>query len=365
MSPLHCTLLLVAIGVILPISGCSKPLETTYATARGESINGISTFIELLKNSNHSVDLWPGISPQMQWKYETLIVFHASFGEVPEKVLRDTRDLMLIGDIETLIFVVRDSDMAVDYWRQISDQKERSASEVEDALTSYRQLRADFGMKVKNEFSKKADNWYGLKRTDRTSDLFEKPIHCETFEGPVTVTARWSLNRRLETSEAATTIWSSGDDPLLTMEDTEFGTIFVVGSATPFLNGGLVDPGNRQLTSEFLQLIPSSDRVALATSSNWVDLSRPEAPSLLTFMKVHPNGWVFGQGIAALLMFCWWKYPIFGRPKQTVSMESARFGRHVEALGKLLWRTRDVDYARGRIREWHASQKSPSNRDGN
>ena len=54
----------------------------------------------------------------------------------------------------------------------------------------------------------------------------------------------------------------------------------------------------------------------------------------------------------ALLMFCWWKLPIFGRPRVNVDTEDQRFGRHVEALGKLLQRTGDSTFARLAIRDW-------------
>lgn len=354
--------LAAAIGIMLFNSGCSATLETDYATPRGQSINGIATFIDILKSSGRRVDPWPGVSPQMKREYETLIVFHSDFGPLPEKLFRDTRDFMLGGTIKTLILVVRDSDAAVDYWRQISASTDLSSKDVEEASTSYRQIRAELASKTMPEFSKKVETWYGLKRVDRSSDSFEKPIQCESSQGRMTITARWPLNRRLDPSEEATILWSSGDDPLLAIEKTAFGNIVVVGSATPFLNGGLVDPGNRQLAGELSNLIPASDRVAVAASSNWIDLSQSESPSVLVFLKVHPNGWVFGQGTAALLIFCWWKYPIFGRPRQTVSVETARFGRHVDALGKLLRRTQDVHYARQRIRDWHGTQKSHSDR---
>jgi hypothetical protein len=59
-----------------------------------------------------------------------------------------------------------------------------------------------------------------------------------------------------------------------------------------------------------------------------------------------------------MIIFCWWKLPIFGRPRNAVSTESVRFGRHVEALGSLLQRTRDASFARQAIRDWHRGEKS-------
>ena len=137
----------------------------------------------------------------------------------------------------------------------------------------------------------------------------------------------------------------------------------VLGSATPLLDGGLVDAGNRRLATEFIRQIPQTGRIAVALSSHWLDDSDLESPSVWKFMKVHPNGWVFCQATIALLLFCWWRFPIFGRPRRTIGTPTARFGRHVDALGNLLRRSGDVEFAKRRIRDWHGSQKTRSDTD--
>ena len=341
-------------------SGCTPTLETRYAASRGASINGINCFLTLLRQSGRKVTVLPGLMEGMEWEYQTVIVFQSEFDELSEKSRRDLQRLISTGLIRTFIIIVRDSDAALDYWRQMQDRSDLSPSAIADVSQLYEMFRADFLSQAKIEFPPGPGKWFGLKRIDRTADTPVKTIEQHCDEGLLTVQSRWPLNRRLEPGDSAVVVWRSGDDPLFTVEETTMARVMVLGSATPLLNGGLVDPGNRRLAVEFLRWIPEGDRVAVAVSSQLFDEqeSNAKSPQIWNFVKVHPNGFVFGQGIFALLMFCWWKFPIFGRPRRIVSHETARFGRHVDAFGKLLRKTRDVTFAKQRIRDWNRVQKS-------
>ena len=341
-------------------SGCTPTLETRYAASRGASINGINSFLTLLRQSGHKVTVLPGLMEGMEWEYQTVIVFQSEFDELSEKSRADLQRLISSGLIRTFVMIVRDSDAALDYWRQMQDRSDLSPSVIADNRESYETFRTEFLSQAKAEFPPASGKWYGLKQIDRSTDLPVKTIEQDCDEGLLTVQARWPLNRRLEPGDSAVVVWRSGDDPLFTVEETLMARVMVLGSATPLLNGGLVDPGNRQLAVEFLGWIPEGDRVAIAVSSRLFEEQESNAknPQIWNFVKVHPNGFVFGQGIFALLMFCWWKFPIFGRPRRIVSHETARFGRHVDAFGKLLRKTRDVTFAKQRIRDWNRVQKS-------
>ena len=349
------------LGLVLP--GCTARLESRYADHRGASINGVASFIDILRQSGRKVDVWPGVSPRMEMEYNTVIVFQSNYEQLPEKLCLEIQDLMNGGTVNKLVLVVRDSDVAVDYWRQIRDRSESSPKDIVEAGRSYDASLALFAANSQSEFDAKTGTWYGLKRVDRAADQITKSIECHSESGSFSVDARWPFNRRLEPPDSAEILWHSGDDPLLTLEETASGVVIVLGSATPLLNGGLVDAGNRRLAAEFVRWIPKSDRVAVAVSSRWIDDSDLDSPSMVQFLKVHPNGWVFGQAIVALLLFCWWKFPIFGRPRRTTRSETARFGRHVEALGNLLRRSGNVKFAQQRIRDWHGTQKPRSDSD--
>ncbi|MBM4076870.1 MAG: DUF4350 domain-containing protein [Planctomycetes bacterium] len=343
-------------------AGCTPRLDTQYASPTGKSINGINTFVDYLKKEGRKVDVWPVLSPKMSTKYGTIVVLLSSYDRIDEKETRDLKELLERGTVHQLMIVVRDSDLAIDYWSQIGKLPELSKSEKEDVDSEYNKERTSFTSDSNHEFDAVQGTWYGLKKVDRSKETPIRTIDCSNEDGRVGTSfeVRWPLERRLESKPEARAIWKSGSDSLLTIEETRGKKVFVLASATPLLNGGLVDPGNRRLAEEFSKLIPETDRVAVSTSSVWHDGSAIESPDILKFMMVHPNGWVFGQSILALLLFCWWKFPIFGRPRQTQNQETARFGRHVEALGILLHRTHDLEFARKRIRDWLGHQKSKS-----
>lgn len=357
----HTGLATVVLAVSMLVSGCAPSLESRYADSRGTSINGVSAFVEILRKSGHQVDVWSAISPQMQYRYQTLIVFDSTFDRMSAKLSNNLEVMMIDGTLGSLMLVVRDSDAAVDYWRQMRDRSDSSEKDREAADKSFRSQAALFELAARPEFDSETGTWYGLKQVDRSADPVLRTIECGSIEGPFTVEARWPLHRRLEPTRSADVIWKSGDDPLLTYSEGEVFDTYVLGSATPLLNGGLVDPGNRRLAIEFAKFVPKNGRVAVALSTRWREDGESESPGILQFLKVHPNGWVFGQGVLALLLFCWSRYPIFGRPRESNSVETARFGRHVEALGNLLRRTRDTNYARQRIRDWLGLPSSPPN----
>lgn len=213
-----------------------------------------------------------------------------------------------------------------------------------------------------------------------------------------TVRARWPLRRRLVPGAHGRVRWRSGDDPLLvetvaavmpvgyqisvdefsedeaTMPDgsPRQGTIqmsdgsavpydrtFELASAMPLLNGGLVDPGNRRLAEEFVALLPADATVLVVGSSTLAMAADDRAieGSMVRLFGVPPLPWLVLQAVVALGLFCWWKAPIFGRPRSTPPSHVQDFGHHVAALASLLARCgggtlTGAQVARQRIDEW-------------
>ena len=122
-------------GVLLAISvaGCQPELKTEYATSRTASINGISTFIELMKQDDRRVDVWPFVTSRLADRYDTLVVFHTTFGPLNPDTKRELRELLSYGTIDRLILVLRDSDAAIDYWDQVSERKDLKQEDIQEA----------------------------------------------------------------------------------------------------------------------------------------------------------------------------------------------------------------------------------------
>src|SRR5262249_36728741 len=83
-----------------------------------------------------------------------------------------------------------------------------------------------------------------------------------------------------------------------------------------------------------------------------------DEPGLLRLLRSQPNPWIVGHVLAALAAYCWFRFPIFGRPKTIESHEPRRFGRHVESLGDLLARTGNLSFAIERLGKFQTRTKS-------
>jgi hypothetical protein len=63
------------------------------------------------------------------------------------------------------------------------------------------------------------------------------------------------------------------------------------------------------------------------------------------------------------LVYCFCIYPIFGRPKTIPDNTPSEFVQHVDALGELLQRTRDQQYAQRRLEYYHMiTRRDPDTR---
>ena len=83
----NCVRFLVMAGLFIFVTGCGKTLETQYATPLGESINGASGFIELVKSQGHRTQLWRSVSPRIKHEFDVLVMFHNSYEKIPKETM--------------------------------------------------------------------------------------------------------------------------------------------------------------------------------------------------------------------------------------------------------------------------------------
>ena len=85
-------------------------------------------------------------------------------------------------------------------------------------------------------------------------------------------------------------------------------------------------------------------------------------PTPLDLLKVWPlNAMLLHLAVLGIVV-CLARSPIFGRPRELPAESPADFGKHVAALGKLLARTRDRNYAQARIAQYRQVAERRSGR---
>jgi len=340
-------LLLAACG------GCEREIDTAYAAVHGDSVNGIAAFVQLLRDTGHTVTARQRLPAEIDADVTTLVVFDHSFTGLEP----DTGDLFMnfasSQPDRTLLLVLRDSDCVVDYLRAVlarDDLSERRRSRATSLLADAEDV-IDFHTSAPRTVTEPFSDGLKVIRRDRLTELIEVRVRAGGSMPGREIPARWELRRRLEPAAGSRTLWSSAGEPLLIRKRTGSATLLVLASAAPILNGGLVDPGNRLLAEALVARLPTDGKLLLAgsaeiagggggsggdgSSGDGGNGDEADEPSPWRLLTVQPLPWVAAQALAAMALFCWCTAPIFGRPRQSSPTHAQDFGHHVAALASL------------------------------
>lgn len=343
--------------------GCGARLETRYAALRGDSINGLSAFIQTLRHSGLKVDTFPFATPDLGDTHECIFIFENDLGAIDQKTFDFWRKIARGFRVSTIVWVARNGDASLEFWNALLKRDRLNDKQKALATAEKQQSQSERSIELSTTFSVSKGILYGLENPGRkeSEELTEVKIKGQEER---TIQARWPLLRRFLPRSDVETLWSAQGEPLLVEEEIEGTRFLVLASAIPLLNASLADEGNRELCEQLIDSIRVDQRVAVIPTSHWVGDGDSKGgkkggpQSMLDFLKVQPFPWIAAQLLLALVLFCWWKFPILGRPLVAGSRELQRFGRHVEALGELLRKARGRAFALGRIREWQRVRKT-------
>jgi hypothetical protein len=366
---------LVALAALA--GGCAPEVDVSYGDVRGPSINGVSAFVQLLRDSGRTVTARGMLPARAHGRYDAVILFVSSDDWSPliAELVADPGPL-------TLLLAFHDGDAAGGYFRDLANRADLAPDVREEARRRLRSWESMVETQASTGRAATPPGTAAIEPCERqaAADAIDVEVRGASSQKRSSVRARWRLHRRLVPASEATVLWKTAVEPLLA--ETQLGAdtalplellhelgaersngpsdlealdaadgepvmtgprdrVLELVSATPLLNGGLVDPGNRALAEDLVARLPPAARV-LVVGSSLVDQSQGEdggEPSMLRLLSVPPLPWVAVQVVVALGLFCWWKSPIFGRPRRTPASLTQDFGHHVDALGTLLGRS--------------------------
>jgi hypothetical protein len=155
---------------------------------------------------------------------------------------------------------------------------------------------------------------------------------------------------------------SSEGDPLIMRQQMGSGQIFVVTNGSFLLNLPLVNHEHRKLASRLVDQVTPGDRVVFLESSYGGPPIFQKEPSTsksgLEIFEIWPFNYIFAHFAALGLIYCFFRWPIFGIPRRLSHHDPADFSQHVTAVGSLLERSHDTAYATNRIQEYRESVRS-------
>lgn len=353
--------------LLLPcLAGCEGDPDTTYGTVRGDSLNGVSAFVQVLRDSGRTTATRRGLGERMIGRHDVAVVI-ADTAPAPNDESREflVRFLAAPGD-QTLVYVVRNSDAAIDYWRAVVAFPGLAADKMQTAQANLADTERLLAVRAGSPLAAGSEPLaYGLAAR---SEPLTVPVEVRLGRAAATVSANWPRFRRLDPPAQARPVWTAEGEPVLVEQvvttpatwnddpdaEPDSDRTLILASAAPLLNGGLVDPGNRRLAGELAALLPAACRVIVVGSTR-VQTAQEEREAqggMWRLLTVQPNPWVAAQGLLAMVLFCWWRAPIFGRPRRETVGRPQDFSHHVTALAALLRRARDESFVQRRLDAW-------------
>jgi hypothetical protein len=348
---------LLFLPLFLLFTGCSRDLDTVYGQRQGpnasNSVNGTAVLGDMFEKAGHHVFSWRSLSPRLQKRADCIVWFPDDF-KPPSKEVRKWLDDWLTEDADrTLIYVGRDFDAAPWYWEHISTNVPA------EQQTRVRELRS----RADNRFSSDRDrlpktedcDWFAIDSTKplrKPKTLEGKPAWLDGIDAKRTDI---ELRSRVAPPKTAETLLRSGDDVLVSRETKDQSARIVVANGSFLLNLPLVNHEHRKLAAKLIAEVGAPGKtVVFLESDHDGPTIRDDDPTAaaatgMEIFNVWPTNWILLQLAIVGVIFCFSRWPIFGRPKACEPADRSDFRRHVDALAELLERSQDRAYAMERI----------------
>jgi hypothetical protein len=354
----------------LLLSGCRGELETKYGVPSGESVNGFLSFIDMLRQRGCRVRVERALSKKLEKDVDVLVVFHHDFGPISAAARKRLEGLLSGGKPKQVFLVLRDWDNGLTAWDRIIERTpaDTPALDRDEQLKRQDRLRSQFNVDSSQPVTVNEAQWYSLtpmpkESTRYLTDLTDRDALMAN-DPPAKGGLRLPVRRRFAPAWSFRRRWWSGSDCIMASRDESGRALHIIANGSFLLNGGMVHRENRKLTHAIVRMIADSKpsatakplNVTIVASANDIpdrdrDSSRESGGRFRVF-SVYPSPVIIGHLVAALLVFCWHRFPLFGRARSEEVRDVQRFGRHVEALGDLLAGTRDSNDALARVRRW-------------
>jgi hypothetical protein len=160
--------------------------------------------------------------------------------------------------------------------------------------------------------------------------------------------------REHRTAAEVETLLAAGDVPLawrLERPDWEGSQLIVVTNGSFLLNVPLVNREHRKLAGKLVEDVGPAGRVVVLESGPGGPPIDPPArgSALARLFGAWPLNVILLHLALLGIIFCFARWPIFGRPSVPPGEATSDFGKHVTAVSELLRRTHDRRYAQSKL----------------
>lgn len=365
-------ILLIAIGALLGRRR-DEQLPTAYGRRRGSeagrSVNGTAVLAEMFRRQGNRVTTMTRFSPKLE-QFDVVVWFPDDFKPPSQERRQYLEDWLANGSGRTVVYVGRDYDASISYWQRMAPAA--PPAQADEALRRGAEARSAWEAARSRMPEKEYAGWFTVRRD-------EKPRKVDSLSGPwsegidpqktnIQIEGRLTIPSLLDSQPSQgepdagdfESLLASGPDALVTRihDDKWVGEqIIVVANGSFLLNYALVNHEHRKLAAKLVEECGSDRKVVFIESGpEGPPILKKEPtggfPTALALLKVWPLNAILLHLSVLGIVLCLARSPIFGRPRELPADSPADFGKHVAALGQLLARTKDRNYAQARLLQY-------------
>lgn len=350
-------------------AGCQDGVDSTYGRRSGipggDSVNGTAVLARLAQSAGHSVSTTSHLSPRLFEKADAIVWAPDDF-RPPSAAVRAWFERWLAAmPGRTLIYIGRDFDATPGYWRAV-----RGSVAAEDGPEADRRLAESESNYLAERQTMPANEdcgWFICQGNTNHRQVRAVAGAPEWLDGLDARQLEIELNGRLVPPPTAEVLLKSTNDVLVSRQAIGRGQLIVVANGSFVLNVPLVNREHRRLADRLVGTIgPPRKHVYFLESGRGGPPIAQNDPSTrhqhsFAMLGRWPHNIVYLHLAAMGLVFCYSRWPIFGRARRLEPPPLSDFGRHIAAMGALLERTRDNAYALDRVAHY---QQSPRHEPG-
>ncbi len=299
----------------------------------------------MFSNAGHDVHWRSVIVSSDMESVDTVVWFPNDFAVPNTKVRRWFDKWLTERSGRTLIYVGRDFDAAPLYWRKMLPRAEASQRDLYLAELQRATLLASHAPKL--DADQQECLWFKIEpgeahAMDEPGGPWRTGIDIAKLE--------LELRAQLVPRKPFRALLTSDADVLVAQRSigrAPASHMLIVANGSFLLNLPLVNHEHRKLAGRLISAVGNPGRVVfLESESGGPPVDPPGgASSLWAVFGAWPLNAVLLHFAVLGVIFCFARWPIFGRPQAAAEEPASDFGRHVQAFGELLHRSRDRSYA--------------------
>ncbi|NLX53587.1 MAG: hypothetical protein GXY58_00560 [Planctomycetaceae bacterium] len=375
----------LAIILLAAGAGCRDPeqLETAYGHQRGtagRSVNGTSVLATLFEEADCQVSTWRRLASDLQ-QCDVIVWAPDDFGPPGTEVQQYFEQWLRSPTRKTLVYIGRDYNAEPHYWQAVS-----AGAPAAERIEIMRRLARATAQHEQDRLAMPAEatiEWFTVRRDcprqqathlqgpwSAGVDAATTSIHTQ---GQLQVPTRQELLAlRPDSPQTADevldyetpyyeTLLSAGPTVLVSrIRKPGWGhsQVIVITNGSFLLNLPLVNHAHRKLAGHLIRTCGSGSAVGFLESGPGDPMVSDQAPLPAWSRATRERVLLAAHWCVLGLVYCFCVYPIFGRPR-TVADETvpdahpAAFVQHVDALGELLQRTGDAQFAQRQVEHYH------------